>query len=539
MEKQSSQTRIEKQSSQGWNISKSGLRFLLIILLVISVFFRFANLDKKVYWGDETFSSLRISGYLQAEMNEQLSDGRVFTIQDLHKYQYPNAERDAGDTIKGIMVEDSQILPLYILMTRFWVEWFGDSVAVARSFSAFISLFTFPLLYLLCLELFESSLVGWMAIALIAVSPIHLVYAQEVRAYSLWIVTILMSSVALLRAMRLKTKVSWAIYAVTLSLGFYTHLFFALVAFAQGIYLIAIERFRLSKTSIYYLISSLAGLMSFVPWIWVIITYPQPEAASWASTKQTFLESGMRWAGLFSRPFLDLGVSPSTPGIVKITLIPFILIILTLIFYSIYFICRKTPKKVWLFVLTLIGSVGIPLLIADFIFQERYATSRYTLSSVLGIQVAIAYLLTTKIASINTKAWQNKLWSLITFILIMSGIVSSTLNSQAQMWWNKFPEKYEEFPKIANIVSQGSKPLLISSTANILPPVQILSYLLDPKVQYQIVGKNQLPKITSGFTDIFLFLFEPSDPLKTGIEKVYNSKLQQINQFLWKVTKST
>jgi uncharacterized membrane protein len=530
---------MEKQSSQNWNFSKSGLRFFIIILLVIGVFFRFANLDKKLYWGDEVFSSLRISGYLKSEMNEQLSDGRVLTIEDLHKYQYPNAERDAGDTIKGIMVEDSQILPLYILITRFWVEWFGDSVAVARSFSVFLSLLTFPLLYLLCKELFESSLVGWMAIALIAVSPIHVVYAQEVRAYSLWIVTTLMSSVALLRAMRLKTKVSWGIYAITISLGLYTHLFFALVAIGQGIYLMAIERFRLSKTSIYYLISSLAGLMSFVPWIWVIITYPQLEAVGWANEKQTFFASAMRWAGLFSRPFLDLGVSPTAPGIVKIALIPFILIILTLIIYSIYFIYRKTPKKVWLFVLTLIGAVAIPLLIADFIFQKRYGTSRYTLSSVLGIQLAIAYLLTTKITSINTKVGQNKLWSVVTFMFIMSGIVSCILNSQTQIWWNKLPEKYDEFPEIANVVSQGNKPLLISTTANILPPVQVLSYLLEPKVQYQIVGKNQLPKITDGFSDIFLFLVEPSDSLKTGMEKVYNSKLQQINKFLWKVTKST
>ncbi|MEH2259008.1 hypothetical protein [Nostoc sp.] len=56
-------------------------------------------------------------------------------------------------------------------------------------------------------------------------------------------------------------------------------------------------------------------------------------------------------------------------------------------------------------------------------------------------------------------------------------------------------------------------------------------------MQFQIVGKNQLPEITNGFTDIFLFLFEPSDFLKAGVEKVYNSKLQQVDDFLWKITK--
>ncbi|MHC5731192.1 MAG: glycosyltransferase family 39 protein, partial [Nostoc sp.] len=123
-------------------------------------------------------------------MTKQLSDGRLLSIEDLHKYQYPNPEKNTIDAIKGIILEDSQILPLYILMTRFWVELFGNSVAATRSFSAFLSLLTFPCLYWLCKELFGSSLIGWIAIALVAVSPIHVVYAQEARAYSLWIVTI-------------------------------------------------------------------------------------------------------------------------------------------------------------------------------------------------------------------------------------------------------------------------------------------------------------------------------------------------------------
>jgi uncharacterized membrane protein len=530
---------MRKQLSQNWIISKSWLHFLIIILLVMGVFFRFVNIDKKLYWGDEIFSSLRISGYMQSEMEEQLSNGRLIGVKDLQKYQFTNPQKNTIDTIKGIILEDSQILPLYILITRFWLECFGNSIAVTRSFSAFVSLLTFPCFYWLCLELFESSLVGWIAIGLVAVSPIHIVYAQEARAYSLWIVAILISGAALLRAMRLKTKVSWCIYTATLVLGFYTHILFTFVAFGQGIYVITIERFRLSKTSIYYLISLLVGVITFLPWIWVIITNPQPEAVSWANVKTTLFTSASRWAGIFSRTFLDLGISPNDPGNLKIALIPFILIILALISYSIYFLCRRTSKEVWLFVLTLIGSIGLPLLIVDFVFQKRYATSRYTLPSVLGIQLAVAYLFATKITSSSIKIWQKKLWSIVVVMVIMSGVTSCMLHSQAKIWWNQFPEKYQEYPKIAHIVSQGNKPLLISDTDNILPPIQILAHLVDPKVRFQIVAKNQLPEITHGFTDIFLFLYEPSDSLKAGVEKVYNSKLQQVNDFLWKVRKST
>ena len=526
---------MKKRLSQNWLISKSWLRFLIIILLVIGVFFRFVNLDKKIYWGDEVYSSIRISGYLASETREQLSNGRLLTMKDLQKYQYPNPERNAIDTIKGVILEDSQILPLYLLLARFWIELFGNSVAVTRSFSAVISLLTFPCIYWLCRELFESSLVAWMAMALVAVSPVHVLYAQEARAYSLAIVAVLMSSAALLRAMRLKTKVSWCIYAATLSLGFYSHLFVFLVALAQGIYVIVIERFRFSKTLISYLLSLLAGVLTFVPWMWIIITHPQPASVSWASTKQTFFPSAIRWAGIFSRTFLDLGISPSDPGKLKIALIPFILIILTLIIYSIYVICRRSAKEVWLFVLTLIGSVGVPLLIMDFVFQKRYATTRYTLPSVLGIELAVAYLFTIKITSNSPKIWRKKLWSLVASIVIISGVISCTISSQAQMWWNKLPERNHEYPQTANIISQANKPLLISD-ADIIP-IQILAHLLEQKVQFQIVTKNHLPEITNGFTDIFLF--NPSNFLKAGIEKIYNSKLQQINDILWKITKST
>ncbi|MCW5313575.1 hypothetical protein GTQ43_07045 [Nostoc sp. KVJ3] len=525
---------MQKQLSHNWVISKNLLRFLTIAILVTGIFFRFVNIDRKIYWNDEVYSSLRISGYLESDMNQQLRDGHLLTIEDLHKYQYPNSEKGTVDTIKGLIAEESQVVPLYFVMLRFWVEWFGNSIAVTRSFSAFISLLTFPCLYWLCKELFDSSLIGWMSIVLIAISPLHVLYAQEARTYSLWVVAILVSSAALLRAMRLKTKVSWCIYAATLVLGFYSHLFFSLIAIGQGIYVVVTERFRLTKTSIYYLFSFIAGLITFLPWIWIIITHPTPDKISWVNAKQTLFQSSVRWIGIISRAFLDLGISPSDPVKYQIALIPFILIILALIIYSIYVLCRRTSKEVWLFILLMIGSIGLPLLVIDLVFEKRYASTRYLLPVVLGMELAVAYLFTIKLTSTSSTIWQKKLWSVATSLVIISGIISCTLSSQAQIWWIKVPQRYQEDPEIAKILSQVNKPLLISDADIIL--IQTLGHLLDPKVRLQLVAEQQLPKITNGFTDIFLF--KPSDFLKTGIEKIYNSKLQQIDKALWKVTKS-
>jgi uncharacterized membrane protein len=133
----------------------------------------------------------------------------------LQKYQRINPEKDLTDTLKALVIDQPEHPPLYYVIVRFWVQWFGNSVAVTRSLSALISLLTFPCVYWLCLELFGSPMTGWMAIALMAVSPFHVVYAQEAREYSLWIVMILLSSAAFLRAIRLQTRLSWGIYAAT------------------------------------------------------------------------------------------------------------------------------------------------------------------------------------------------------------------------------------------------------------------------------------------------------------------------------------
>lgn len=72
---------------------KEKLRILLIILLVLGIFFRFVNLEGKSYWIDEVFTSLRISGYTQAEVIQELSQGQVISLEELQKYQQPNPEK--------------------------------------------------------------------------------------------------------------------------------------------------------------------------------------------------------------------------------------------------------------------------------------------------------------------------------------------------------------------------------------------------------------------------------------------------------------
>lgn len=85
-------------------INLTDLHFLLVTLLVLGVFFRFAQLDQKVYWYDEVFTSLRVSGYMEAEIVQQLSESRVIGLEDLQKYQRPNPDKSFIDPRKRVSI---------------------------------------------------------------------------------------------------------------------------------------------------------------------------------------------------------------------------------------------------------------------------------------------------------------------------------------------------------------------------------------------------------------------------------------------------
>src|SRR4028119_73728 len=300
-----------------FNVLRTWLGFLIIAVLVIGIFFRFANLDRKFYWLDETYTSLRVSGYTEAEIIKQISYQKITSPSDLQKYQQINSEKTLSDTVNSLATEDPQHPPLYYVLARQWAQWFGSSVAAMRSLAAVISLLVFPAIYWLAWELFESSAVAWMAIAIFAISPYHIMCAQEARQYSLWTLTTILSSAALLRAMRpdanqnpLALVFSWALYAGTATLGLYTHLLFACVAAAHAIYVAVIANWRDVKTFITYYVAGLIALTCFMPTLVNTVENLNLIRRTTVWSEQTnLLRLVTRWVGSVTIAFFDIGLN--------------------------------------------------------------------------------------------------------------------------------------------------------------------------------------------------------------------------------------
>ena len=511
----------------------SWLRSLIIFLLAIGILFRFFNLDGKVYWHDETYTSLRISGYTITEVKQQIFNNRVIAGESFAQFQGANQQKNLNDTIMTLAKEDSHHPPLYYIIARLWMEIFGNSVTAIRSLSVFISLLVFPCVYWLCRELFNVPLsVPGVAIALMAISPIHLVYAQEAQEYILWLVTILLSSASLLRAMRLESQdkdelgkerqrpdlfAIWSIYAVTLAISFYTFLWSGFVAVAHGIYVMSIAKFQLTATVRTYLLASLVGFLAFMPWITIVMgDFFQFLISAEKITTQSSLRPIFPFLLMqLSRIFFDIDLSLDNPLGYLITPL-----VLTLVGYSIYFLCQTTNSQVWLFIIILIVVPALPLILPDLIAGGiRSSSEPYLIPSYLGIQVAVAYLLATQLYNGNVS--RRSIWHIIMALVIICGLISYKVSSQAETWWNK-GMSYGN-PQVAQIINQTTRPLLISDAlGDNYGNVFSLSYLLEPKVRFLLVNNQKIPKIPDGFADVFLF--NPSDTWRETIEKKYKVK---------------
>ncbi|MEH2463445.1 glycosyltransferase family 39 protein [Nostoc sp.] len=528
----------------------SWLRFLIIFLLAMGVLFRFFNLDGKVYWHDETYTSLRISGYTITEVKQQIFNNRVIAGESFTQFQGANQQKNLNDTIMTLAKEDSHHPPLYYIIARLWMEIFGNSVTAIRSLSVFISLLVFPCVYWLCRELFNVPLsVPGVAIALMAISPIHLVYAQEAQEYILWLVTILLSSASLLRAMRLESQdkdelvkerqrpdlfAIWSIYAVTLAISLYTFLWSGFVAVAHGIYVMSIAKFQLTGTVRTYLLASIVGFLAFMPWITIVMGdfFQFLISADKITTQSSLMPIFPFLIMQLSRIFFDVDLSLDNPLGYLIT--PLFLI---LVGYSIYFICQTTNYKVWLFIIILIVVPALPLILPNLIAGGILSSSEpYLIPSYLGIQVAVAYLLATQLYNGNVS--RRRIWHIIMALVIICGLISYKVSSQAETWWNK-GMSYGN-PQVAQIINQTTRPLLISDAlGDNYGNVFSLSYLLEPKVRFLLVNNQKVPKIPDGFADVFLF--NPLDTWRETIEKKYKAKTDIVysdNYYsVWKLTK--
>ncbi|MEG4495651.1 glycosyltransferase family 39 protein [Microcoleus sp. F10-C6] len=496
---------------------------LLAIGILLGIGFRFFEIDRKLYWHDEAYTSIRAAGFTRQEIDGELFQNRIVPAPELQKYQQIKPGSTEADTIRSLALEDPQHPPLYFLMARWWMQQFGSSLTASRTLPALLSLLSLPLMYALAQELFASNLAALLATALLALSPFDILFAQTARQYSLLTATVIGSSWLLLRAVRLRGWQNWVFYSLAIALGFYTHPFFCLTLIGHGVFIIAYWLFVKKReleghvTNSLFFLAVIAALILYFPWIYVLATNLERASATtdWTRVSPGLLYLVKLWALSFTALFFDLDFGFDRIGNYLLRL-PFLLLIAA----ALYTICRRTSSSTWLFIVT---SIFVPfsiLALPDLILGgKRSAVSRYLISCFPGVQLAVAYLLACYLKT------QQRFWQVILALVFTASIASCTVSAFSDTWWSKDLSYFNaEVAKIINkeaIANRSIKDtIVISDRGNDftnMGDLLSLSYLLDKDVRLMLM--SQSPEIEMLNKYSAPLVFRPSEKLRSALKQ--------------------
>ncbi|MGD1866901.1 MAG: hypothetical protein ACFB0D_20310 [Phormidesmis sp.] len=511
-------------------------RLFILGLLLFGLYARFADVGQKVYTVDEVRGILRASGVTSQEFIDTVYTGEPLTNSDLQKYQTASVDRPLGAAMSAF-ANNPEHPPLYYLLMRFSLQIFSTAAA-SRWLAIAFSILLLPATYWLCQILFASTAVnanavGWSTVALIAISPFHVLLAQEARQYTIWALLAVVSSAFLLQALQINrgpepttsaqmvstdphsknTWLPWLGYGIAATLGMYSHLFFTWVLVTHGLYVLLSEKFRISQKLLRYLVTSTGISIAFSPWVWVVLSRKDQlgRTTKWASTyNSSLLERVEHWLHNAGIGFIDFDWVPGFSN-------PISYLILGAIAYSTYQLYRHTPKKVWLFIILLMAVSSLAHVIPDVLTGGRRSLlPRYSLIAYLGIEIAVGYAIAqafnTHKKSQGEKPKQATLKQFAAITLILGSLVSSYLVSQSLGWGKGSSTRTLAATPLIN---QVTAPLILTDADHTY--ILSLSHQIPLGTQFILLDPEQTPDYTTALSQIPInrdfFIYSASNDL--------------------------
>jgi 4-amino-4-deoxy-L-arabinose transferase-like glycosyltransferase len=196
---------------------------LVVGAAALATILRFSGIDAKSLWGDEIVSLTVSMGHSwypwQGEETELVySASHYRELVSLSPTYF-------SERLGALLRMNDQVPPLYYILLNLWLHAFGTSEAALRSLSLLASVATIPVLYLLASAL-ASQRVGVYAAWVFALAPFQVAFALYNRPYAWLGFFAVLSSLAAVHLSR-GERGNWLIlYAVTITLGLYTHYLF-------------------------------------------------------------------------------------------------------------------------------------------------------------------------------------------------------------------------------------------------------------------------------------------------------------------------
>ncbi|GAC1539506.1 MAG: hypothetical protein NVS3B16_00520 [Vulcanimicrobiaceae bacterium] len=480
----------------------------IALLIALGVFFRFDRLDGKLYTNDEATTSIHVSGHTVAQYDAATRSGAIRSIGDLARFQRVDPATSVRDVVTGLAAEDAQHPPLFYVFERGWQTVFGDSIAARRALPALIGTVAIFCAYLFGLTLTGDAAFASVFAALVAVSPFHVLYAQQAREYSLWTSAILLASAALLRALAAPSPARWALYALALAVGLYTDVLFAYTLAAHALFAALAYRRQFRRALVPFALAACAALAAFSPWIAALV---RGRAAitnnAYLGAPLPFKLFALKWIFNAGAVFYDLDYERHATAVL---LVP----IFAVVAAGAVLLARATDRRAGLFVALLAATAALAFLVPDILRHEsRSTSSRYLIPTWLACECAAAYAIDLASAAagcvaavilLQHVAAPKAMFAICAFAgLAALGLVSLGVAAQREYWWGD--AGIAPMGPIARLVRAAQPPVTLAFAsaqgAYDFGPV-LLADAVDPAVRLvylqagEVFAKSAVPGST-------------------------------------------
>ncbi len=518
----------------------------LTLVICLGILLRFVNLDSKVVWIDEIHSFMRVGGYGKTALVEQFEQtiaatetrpGTLMPLEDLLQLQRPPVSQNLltglGATIHALATDNPQHPPVYYLAARLMAGIFGPGVSILRGTAAFFGVALIPAMGWLAWVLWRSPHISLVTMAIAAVSPFQIAYAQEAREYSLLAAMVALTTGLLVRAMD-GTRRGWWTYGGAIAVGFYTHLLMGYVVVAHGVMVLAVQGWR-SPVARRFGLAIAGAVATFVPWIVVYLIYFR--GMGWIGRDLGFVGLLRRWAVGWTLPIFDLQILYAdqlfdVAAVQDLTNLGWgwglIALCGGLWGWSAWKLWRGARRSA--FVVTALGWVPFLMLALPDVVDggQRSTVGRFLMPVVLSLQMTLGYALGNAFKPSSRAGISSSTLTKITLVVIvMLGVGSTVGSGRSPVGWNKYTSYYD--PAVADILVSGDTPLIITgaekngrlmSIAHYLPPLktQPLKTAVSPTVLF--IAKPAVPALPADLTQRFtnIYLYRPYAELVNGLQ---------------------
>ncbi len=463
---------------------------ILAFCVLLGAGLRFVSLEHKVYWHDEAHTALRASGVIGADLIRNAFSGKIVSPAELQSYQRLNPTRGWNTTWVSIS-HHPEHGPLYYLLARVAMGWVDDPRLATRGLAAVFGVLLLPAMWWCCRELFGETRQAWLATALVAVSPLFLLYAQEAREYSAWAFAIVLANGTLWRALHNGGR-AWLIYAVTVLFALYIHLMTALVLFVHGLYLAWRERRQLRPWGM----KAVGVLLLMLPWLEQFRAHYETvhNYIAWQRSGLPLGTLAAAWGSHFDHLLFDL------PGDWTA---PLSWLLLGVAFWFLL-VRRDRPAEAFLLLLTLASTMVV--ILPDILDGSRRSIMlRYFFPAYVAMLPALAAWFVMALESGRTKLIQ---WILA--IVLLGGLASQVNILAADTWRTKYSSAVN--PAIARVINASPRPLVIVANdfQTNFGDVLSLSWLVKAQTEFMLLPYGStVPKVPAGFDSLFVLGLTP------------------------------